>query len=122
MVKASRFGVCSFGLLAQGRHLGLGLRLPLGDADPVDYSLPPGYREAIQKFMGYARKRGLCTASIKEAVAAIPKHDRYHFREDSTHRSMLANVIAHRIRVRGGSYVLQGPAQPHGRAGAEVSS
>ena len=54
----------------------------LGDADPVDYSLPPEYREAIHKFMGYARSRGLYTSSIRTAVSSIPKHDHYHFRED----------------------------------------
>ena len=32
-------------------------------------------------------------------MASIPKHDHYHFREDSTHRATLANCIAHRIRV-----------------------
>ena len=39
------------------------------------------------------------TASLKETVAAIPKHDHYHFREDSIYCSMMANVIAYRIRV-----------------------
>ena len=71
----------------------------LGDADPIDYGLPPEYREAIQKFFGYARSRGIYTHSIRTAVSAIPKHDHYHFREDSTHRATLANCIAHRIRV-----------------------
>ena len=71
----------------------------LGDADPIDYDLPPEYREAIQKFSGYARSRGIYTHSIRTAVSAIPKHDHYHFREDSTHRATLANCIAHRIRV-----------------------
>ena len=56
----------------------------LGDADPIDYGLPPEYREAIQKFFGYARSRGIYTHSIRTAVSAIPKHDHYHFREDST--------------------------------------
>ena len=65
----------------------------LGDADPVDYSLPPEYREAIHKFMGYARSRGLYTSSIRTAVSSIPKHDHYHFREDSTHRSTLALLV-----------------------------
>ena len=71
----------------------------LGDADPIDYGLPQEYREAIQKFFGYARSRGIYTHSIRAAVSAIPKHDHYHFREDSTHRATLANCIAHRIRV-----------------------
>ena len=71
----------------------------LGDADPIDYGLSQEYREAIQKFFGYARSRGIYTHSIRAAVSAIPKHDHYHFREDSTHRATLANCIAHRIRV-----------------------
>ena len=68
-------------------------------SDPIDYGLPLEYREAVQKFMGYARTRGLYTASTKEVVAAIPKHDHYHFREDSSHRATLATVIAHRVRI-----------------------
>ena len=71
----------------------------LGDADPHDYGLPQEYREAIQKFFGYARSRGIYTHSIRTAVSSTPKHDHYHFREDSTHRATLANCIAHRIRV-----------------------
>ena len=71
----------------------------LGDADPIDYGLPPEYREAVQKFFGYARSRGIYAHSIRAAVSAIPKHDHYRFREDSTHRATLANCIAHRIRI-----------------------
>ena len=48
---------------------------------------------------GNARTRGLYTASTKEVVAATPKHDHYHFREDSSHRATLATVIAHRVRI-----------------------
>ena len=65
----------------------------LGDADPIDYGLPQEYREAIRKFFGYARSRGIYTHSIRTAVASIPKHDHYHFREDSTRRATLANCI-----------------------------
>ena len=77
-------GVCGeTGRIAalQGRPVIASVQV-LGDADRIEYGLPPEYREAIQKFHGYARSRGLYTASIREAVAAIPKHDHYHFRED----------------------------------------
>ena len=42
-----------------------------------------------------------CTqrASRKQLVAAIPTHDHYLFREDSSRRATLANVIAHRVHI-----------------------
>ena len=43
--------------------------------------------------------------SIRTAVSSIPKHDHYHFREDSTHRATLANCIAHRIRVTSADFM-----------------
>ena len=70
----------------------------LGDAYPADYKLPPEYRDAVRMFFAYARGRGLKTGSLDVAVSAIPKYDGYHFREDRTHRSIFANVIAQRAR------------------------
>ena len=70
----------------------------LGDAYPADYKLPPEYRDAVRMFLAYARGRGLKTGSLDVAVSAIPKYDGYHFREDRTHRSIFANVIAQRAR------------------------
>ena len=70
----------------------------LGDAYPADYKLPPEYRDAVRMFFAYARGRGLKTSSLDVAVSAIPKYDGYHFREDRTHRSIFANVIAQRAR------------------------
>ena len=49
-------------------------------------------------FFAYARGRGLKTGSLDVAVSAIPKYDGYHFREDRTHRSAFANVLAQRAR------------------------
>eukprot|EP00439_Symbiodinium_sp_Y106_P018055 s7731_g2.t1 len=50
-------------------------------------------------FLGPARGRGLFTGSLENIVAAIPKHNGYHFRGDSAYTSILASVIAHRFRL-----------------------
>ena len=85
-----------------------------GNWHSLDYGLPPAYREAVQKFMGYARTRGLYTASIKEVVAAVPKHDHYHFRAArQRHRALSSH-----LRCR--SHVRQDPPEAPGCAGSTV--
>ena len=71
----------------------------LSDVAPINYRLPQEYRECVRMFLGPARGRGLFTGSLENIVAAIPKHNGYHFRGDSAYTSILASVIAHRFRL-----------------------